>query len=60
MALGFGILRMEPKAFWQLTLRELSAAATVVVRGHSHSRDRPGRADLATLMTRYPDQPQEQ
>lgn len=50
IAFGFLVLRLPPDAFWALTPREL---ATIL-------RSRPGadplgRAGLADLMTRFPD-----
>lgn len=54
MAIGFGLLGLEPRAFWSLTLAELDAA----VRGRfgSAPSERPlSRRDLAELAQRYPD-----
>lgn len=54
MAAGFGILCLSPSAFWSLTLKELEAA----IRGRlGLGRDigTPSRADLATLLQRFPD-----
>ncbi|NJO55663.1 MAG: phage tail assembly chaperone [Rhodospirillales bacterium] len=60
MAVGLGVLRLDPKSFWSLTLLELSAAATVVLGPRPAADSHPQRADLASLMARYPDQPKEQ
>jgi uncharacterized phage protein (TIGR02216 family) len=53
MAFGLGILRLPPAAFWSMTPREL-AAAMAGVYGPARSSP-PSRADLADLMTRFPD-----
>jgi uncharacterized phage protein (TIGR02216 family) len=49
---GLGVLRLSPAAFWQMTPRELALAIEAVT-------GRPAlplaRAELAALMTRYPD-----
>lgn len=60
MTLGLGILRLDPRAFWSMTLPEFSAAARAVTGSASRSADaapRPARGDLAALMSRFPDQP---
>jgi hypothetical protein len=54
MAIGFGLLGLEPRAFWSLTIAELEAA----VRGRFGSRPTegpPSKADVASLTCRYPD-----
>jgi uncharacterized phage protein (TIGR02216 family) len=54
MAIGFGLLGLEPRAFWSLTLAELDAA----VRGRfGQTRlERPiSRRELTQLEDRYPD-----
>lgn len=54
MAIGFGILGFEPRAFWSLTLSELDAA----VRGRfgTVATERPpSRRELDTLTQRFPD-----
>ncbi|MGE0022771.1 MAG: phage tail assembly chaperone [Hyphomicrobium sp.] len=54
MAIGFGLLGLEPRAFWSLTLRELEAA----VRGRfgAAQTDAPlTRRDLAALERMFPD-----
>lgn len=54
MAIGFGLLGLEPRAFWSLTLAELDAA----VRGRfgTASPDRPpSRREFITLSERFPD-----
>jgi uncharacterized phage protein (TIGR02216 family) len=56
MAIGFGLLGLEPCAFWSLTLAELDAA----VRGRfgtTRNERPPSRRDLADLARRFPDQP---
>lgn len=55
MAVGFGLLGLEPRAFWSLTLKELDAA----VRGRFgpvRSERPPTRRELSALERRYPDQ----
>ncbi len=52
--MGFGLLGLEPRAFWSLTLAELGAA----VRGRFGSVETekpPSRHDLAELSKRFPD-----
>jgi uncharacterized phage protein (TIGR02216 family) len=53
MALGLGVLRLPPAAFWSLTPRELDAA----IRGLTGSPvpHPPRRSDLEQLMNRFPD-----
>lgn len=53
MALGLGVLRLPPAAFWNTTPAELVAA----MRGLNGAEPAtpPGRADLSRLMARFPD-----
>jgi len=54
MAIGFGLLGLEPRAFWSMTLAELDAA----VRGRlgvTRAERPPARRELAALMQRFPD-----
>lgn len=54
MAIGFGLLGLDPRAFWSLTLAELEAA----VRGRlgRGAEERPmSRRELSDLEHRYPD-----
>ena len=54
MAVGFGVLGLEPRAFWSLTLAELEAA----VRGRfgtPRSEAPPSRREFSELQRRYPD-----
>ena len=52
MQFGFGVLRLSPDAFWQMTPRELSQAV-IGVRGQAVTPiDRGG---LEQLMQRFPD-----
>ena len=55
MAAGLGLLRLPPQQFWAMTPREIAAA----LRGlHGPIAPRPlARSDLASLLSRYPDQP---
>ncbi len=56
MAIGFGLLRLAPDAFWRMTPRELNAAIGGAT-GHAF-RDAPKENDLAALMRRFPDEPE--
>lgn len=52
MAIGFGVLRLSPSAFWAMTPREFERAVnfTLPKRGEA-----PGRAVLSRLMAAFPD-----
>lgn len=52
MAIGLGHLRLDPRAFWSMSIAEFSAAARMVL---GPAADPPRRADLAALMARFPD-----
>jgi len=54
MALGLGVLRLPPAAFWTMTPAELAAAVRGLTCGIEPSVP-PGRADLSRLMARFPD-----
>lgn len=54
MACGLGLLRLEPKAFWSMTMKELSSALGVLA-GATRSEQPPGRRDMTTLMAAFPD-----
>ena len=51
MGFGFGVLRLSPKEFWEMTPRELGAAVGAMFPTDS-KLDRVG---FAELMKRYPD-----
>ena len=54
MAMGFGLLGLEPRAFWSLTLAELDAA----IRGRfgtAINERPPTRRELDALRDRFPD-----
>lgn len=54
MAIGFGLLGLDPRAFWSLTPAELGAA----VRGRfgAAAQERPpSRHELTNLQERFPD-----
>jgi len=53
MAAGFCAMRLSPRAFWEMTPRELAAALGLGTAQPSA----PGRVELATLMRRFPDAP---
>jgi uncharacterized phage protein (TIGR02216 family) len=55
MAMGLGLLRLEPRAFWSMTLPEFSAAARALLGPTQSLPDRPHRSELASLLARYPD-----
>lgn len=52
MAMGFGLLRLSPRDFWQMTPRELERAMSVLARDDTVA---PGKTVLAELMKRFPD-----
>lgn len=52
MRLGLGVLRLSPREFWAATPREIAAAFP------GARRETMGRAGLAALMQRYPDDEQ--
>jgi len=52
MAVGFGLLRLSPKAFWAMTPIEFERAMSVPRPGRTLP---PERADLAALMRAFPD-----
>jgi uncharacterized phage protein (TIGR02216 family) len=51
MAVGLGVMRIEPKAFWAMTLVEFSAVVGVFLAGPGA----PTRSVLRELMQRFPD-----
>lgn len=53
MAAGLGLLRLEPRAFWAMTPKELSAAFGALA-GLSIEAP-PSRAEVAAMMRRFPD-----
>ena len=54
MTAGLGVLRLDAKSFWSMTLPEL-AAALRSLEGIADLAGRPARADLDGLMQRFPD-----
>ncbi len=54
MAIGFGLLGLEPHAVWSLTLAELDAAGRGRF-GAVRSERPPSRGELDALAERYPD-----
>jgi uncharacterized phage protein (TIGR02216 family) len=54
MAIGFGVLGLEPKAFWAMTPKELEAAIRGRV-GPAWADAPPSKDDVAALMSRFPD-----
>ena len=54
MAAGLGLLRLEPRAFWSMTLKELQAAL-VAITGPEATCAPPTRRDMTGLMQRFPD-----
>jgi uncharacterized phage protein (TIGR02216 family) len=55
MALGFGLLRLSPEAFWSMTLPEL-AAALRGIRGEAGLPAAPEVESLRMLMRLFPDE----
>lgn len=54
MAVGFGLLRLAPQAFWAMTPIEFERAMSVLPQAGSTP---PARADLTALMRAFPDLP---
>lgn len=52
MALGLGLLRLEPAGFWAMTPRELALALSAFAPARD---DAPVRGALEALMRRFPD-----
>jgi uncharacterized phage protein (TIGR02216 family) len=52
MAMGFGLLRLSPQAFWAMTPREFERAVSTLARA---LEDAPRRQDLLALMQAFPD-----
>jgi len=57
MALGLGLLRLSPQSFWSMTLCELEAALDGALGRFWREAAPLRRADLDSLMQRYPDTP---
>ncbi len=55
MALGFGLLRLSPDAFWAMTMPEL-AAALRGLRGETGLPDAPDGETFHALMRLFPDE----
>ncbi|MEP9397200.1 rcc01693 family protein [Mesorhizobium sp. KR2-14] len=53
MAMGFGLLRLSPQAFWAMTPREFERAASMLARAADGA---PRRDDLLALMQAFPDE----
>jgi uncharacterized phage protein (TIGR02216 family) len=52
MAVGLGLLRLSPGAFWAMTPVEFERAASVLRQPAGRP---PARAELAALMRAFPD-----
>lgn len=52
MAMGLGVLRLNPADFWAMTPKEIAAASRVLAPA---AMGPPSRRDLDDLMTRFPD-----
>ncbi|MDI6026515.1 phage tail assembly chaperone [Corticibacterium sp. UT-5YL-CI-8] len=52
MAVGLGLLRLSPQAFWSMTPREFERAASILAPAQTHG---PSRQALDALMLNYPD-----
>jgi len=59
MALGLGLLRLDPRAFWSMTIPEFSAATRAILPP-STTLDPPRRADITSLMASFPDHSHQQ
>jgi uncharacterized phage protein (TIGR02216 family) len=56
MTAGLGLLRLDPRVFWSMTILEFRAALKAVT-GELRHADPPTRAELIQLMQAYPDGP---
>lgn len=54
MAAGLGVLRLEPRAFWSMSPKELEAAMRAIATPAA-GEGPPRRDDLRGLMQRFPD-----
>lgn len=54
MAAGLGVLRLEPRAFWSMTPKELEAALRGIAGPAAVERPL-ARHDLDTLIEKFPD-----
>ena len=54
MAAGLGHLRLAPADFWSMTPKEFAAAVSILTDPAAIAAPL-ARADLASLMQRYPD-----
>ena len=54
MAAGLGVLRLDPAAFWSMTVTELRAALSVLGAAPAQERP-PARSDVVRMMQRFPD-----
>ena len=54
MAAGLGLLRLEPRAFWSMSPKELEAAMRAIA-GPAASDVPPRREELRGLMRQFPD-----
>lgn len=52
MAIGLGVLKLSPEAFWRMTLPELAAALDAVLPPPDAA---PSRAKFQALQARFPD-----
>ncbi|WP_407945165.1 phage tail assembly chaperone [Oryzicola mucosus] len=52
MAVGLGLLRLSPSAFWSMTPREFERAASILMPARAQG---PSRQALDALMRSYPD-----
>ncbi|MFN3867616.1 MAG: phage tail assembly chaperone [Hyphomicrobiaceae bacterium] len=54
IAVALGVLRLDPAAFWSMTVTELRAALSVLGAAHAQERP-PARSDVVQMMQRFPD-----
>jgi uncharacterized phage protein (TIGR02216 family) len=55
MAVGLGLLRLEPRAFWSMTPTEFAAAARAILGPERLQPERPSRSGLSDLIAQFPD-----
>lgn len=52
MAVGLGVLRLNPRDFWAMTPKEIAAAFGALAPAADQA---PSRADLERMMAQFPD-----
>ncbi len=54
MAIGLGILGLEPRVFWSMTMKEIEVVLNAHL-GRGQALAPPSQIELSALMKRYPD-----